>query len=143
MFDISKIDSNFKVETKIEKDDIKFYNIDEAPFKIYGIFKENGKYRRLSEEVSKSVSQRVYELHANTAGGRVRFVTDSQYVAIHAKMGVLGRMSHFALTGSAGFDMYSDNRYVKTFTPPYDMVDSYESIFEFGEKKKREIIKIK
>ena len=32
MKSISEIDKNFKVETGIEKDDIKFYSIDEEPF---------------------------------------------------------------------------------------------------------------
>lgn len=139
MSDISKIDSNFAVKTKIDKEDIKFYNIDESPFKVYGVFKENGKYRRMPETVAKSVSEGVYVLHTNTAGGRVRFVTDTPYIAIYAKMDGLGKMSHFALTGSIGFDLYVDNYYVKTFVPPFDIEDGYESIFEFGKKEKREI----
>lgn len=59
MFDISKVDENFTIKTKIDKKDIKFHKIDEAPFKVYGVFKENGKYRRMPEEVAKSVSEGV------------------------------------------------------------------------------------
>ena len=44
MKDLSKIDKNFKIETKIEKQGIRFYSIEESPFKIYGVFKEIGKY---------------------------------------------------------------------------------------------------
>lgn len=139
MLDISKIDSNFIVETKIEKKDIKFYKIDEAPFKVYGVFKENGKYRRMPEDVARSVSEGVYILHSNTAGGRVRFVTDSSYIAIHAKMDYVGKMSHFALTGSIGFDLYADNRYVKSFVPPFNIQNGYEGIIEFEESAQRQI----
>jgi len=139
MSDISKIDSNFAVVTKIEKEDIKFYNIDDEPFKIYGVFRENGKYRRMPENIAKKVSEGVYCLHTNTAGGRVRFVTDSPYIAIHTTMDGFGKMPHFALSGSIGFDMYADNRYVKTFLPPFGIEDGYEGIFEFNEKKEREI----
>jgi len=139
MFDISKVDSNFTVETEIAKEDIKFYGIDNPPFKIYGVFRENGKYRRMPEAVAKSVSSGVYALHTQTAGGRVRFVTDSSYVAIHAVMDGLGKMSHFALTGSMGFDLYADNVYVKTFVPPFDAEDGYEGVIELGERKQREI----
>ncbi|MBR5504790.1 MAG: hypothetical protein IKV73_00580 [Clostridia bacterium] len=138
-FDISKIDDNFKVETQIEKNDIRFYKIDESPFKIYGVFKENDKYRRMPDNIARKVSEGVYRLHTNTAGGRVRFVTDSLYIAIQSKMDGLGKMPHFALTGSAGFDLYVDNCYVNTFMPPYDISDGYESLFEFGEKERREI----
>ena len=139
MFDVSKVDSNFNVETKIAKEDIRFYNADEEPFKIYGVFKEGGKYRRMHENVAKTVSDGVYALHANTAGGRVRFVTDSLYVAINTKMDNLGKMSHFPLTGSIGFDIYADNRYEKTYVPPFDITCGYEAIYEFAEKKQREI----
>ena len=139
MFDISKIDKNFKVETNIEKDDIKFYSIEEEPFKIYGIFKENGKFRRMTEGIAKTVSEGVYRLHSNTAGGRVRFITDSPYVAISVKMGELGKMPHFALTGSVGFDMYEDTNYIHTFIPPFDITDGYEGVLEFKSNGEREI----
>lgn len=128
---ISEIDSNFKVETKIDKSDIKFSDIAEGPFQIYGVFWEDGKYRRMPAAVAESVSERVFALHSNTAGGRVRFKTDSPYIAIHAEMPQIGKMPHFALTGSAGFDLYcSEYGYSGTFIPPFDIVDSYESVIE-------------
>ena len=133
------IDKNFAVKTNIEKDDIKFYNINEAPFSIYGITLENGRYRRMPEKVAQSVSEGVSCLHANTSGGRVRFVTDSSYVAISAQMCGPGNRPHFALTGSSGFDLYCDNSYVKTFIPSCDMEEGYESVIELGEKKLRNL----
>lgn len=139
MSDISKIDKNFKVETKVEREGVKFYSIDEAPFRIYGVYRENDIYRRMPENVAKSVSEGVYGLHWHTAGGRVRFVTDSKFIAINAKLNNLGKMSHFPLTGSIGFDMYNGDTYVNTFTPPFDIEDGYESSFEFGENSKRVI----
>ena len=139
MSNISKIDKNFKVETTIEQDDIVFYNADDERFEIFGIFKEDGKYRRLPESVAKAVSPGVLGLHAHTAGGRVRFVTDSPYVAINVKMGDVGKMPHFALTGSAGFDIYIDNTFWKSYVPPFDIVDSYESLRELPNGDLREI----
>ena len=116
--DIAEIDKNFKVSSNIDKDDIKFYNIDEKPFKIYGIHREGERYCRMTENVAKDISEGVYALHCNTAGGRVRFITDSGYVAIHAEMDGLGKMPHFAFCGSIGFDLYVGNDYKKTFIPP-------------------------
>jgi len=84
---ITEIDKNFIVKTEIGKADVEFYDISKAPFKIYGVFFENGMYRRMNENVAKTVSPNVYALHTNTAGGRVRFFTDSPYVAISAKEG--------------------------------------------------------
>jgi len=139
MSDISKVDKNFEVKTNIGKEDIKFFNAEDAPFKIYGIFKDDGKFRRLPEAVAKTVNDGVHILHANTAGGRVRFVTDSSYVAIVAKMDGLGKMPHFAFTGSIGFDMYADNFYIKTFAPTVDITDGFESVIELETNELREI----
>ena len=139
MSDISKIDKNFEVKTKIEKDDVKFYNIEDTPFEIYGLMRENGRYCRLPEKVAESVSPGVHALYANTAGGRVRFVTDSKYVAIHASMDGLGKMSHFPLTGSIGFDLYVKNDYKHMFVPPFDIEDGYEYAVDFPTNELREI----
>ena len=139
MSDISKVDKNFEVKTNIAKEDIEFFNAEDAPFKIYGIFKDDGKFRRLPEAVAKTVNDGVHILHANTAGGRVRFVTDSSYVAIQAKMDGLGKMPHFAFTGSIGFDMYADNFYIKTFAPTVDITDGFESVIELETNELREI----
>ena len=140
---LEEIDKNFKIETSLEKSDIKFYSALEKPFCIYGVRYENGEFRRMPEEVAKSVNSGVEYLHTNTSGGRVRFKTDSSYIAISAKMCNIGKMDHFALTGSGGFDMYvreeGQNKFNSTFRPPFDFTDGYESIFEFGEEKMREI----
>lgn len=139
MLDISKIDKNFAINTNIENEDIQFYNVDERPFKIYGIFKENGKYRRMPEKIAKEVSSGVYALHTHTAGGRIRFKTDSPYIAVNVQMDGIGRMTHFPLTGSAGLDFYvredGMEKYSGTFKPPYDMKDGFEDLIYFKNNK--------
>lgn len=139
---IMLIDSNFKVKTKSDIENIKFYDINQPPFKIYGIFYESGKYRRIPENVAKTVNEGVYGLHANTAGGRVRFKTDSPYIAIHAEMPSIGKMPHFALTGSAGFDLYigkENEKFIASFVPPFDICDGYESVIRFDSSEMRDI----
>ena len=139
MSDITKIDKNFKVNTNINKEDLKFYDARVTPFRIYGVFYEDGKFRRMPEEIAKTVSNGVHYLHANTAGGRVRFKTNSPYVAINTKMECITRMDHFPLCGSAGFDLYADGVYENTFRPPYDMQGGYEGLIKFDSAKMREI----
>ena len=143
MKNISDIDKNFKVKTDIHKEDIRFYDVNEKPFEVYGVFYEDSKFRRLPEKIARKVNDNVLALHANTAGGRVRFITDSEYVAIHAQLQSVGKMPHFAMTGSAGFDLYirenSRERYSKTFVPPFEITDSYESVVESGNRNLKEI----
>ena len=136
---ITDVDKNFKIESKITRPGLRFYSALGAPFKIYGVFYENGKFRRTPEDVAKSVSQWVYYLHTNTAGGRVRFKTNSPYVAIYAELNEPGKMPHFPLSGSCGFDLYVGEKYKGTFMPPFDVSTSYESVIDLGNKKMRDI----
>lgn len=140
---ISEIDTNFSTQTSYNKDGFAYYNIDNAPFRIYGVFREGDRYRRMPDAVAKSVSEGVYFLHTNTAGGRVRFKTDSSVVRITAKMGNTGRMQHFAFTGSVGFDLYEKTddgyNYVNTYVPPFEVNGDYEGSISFDSKTLRDL----
>ncbi len=137
--DISKIDKNFVVETKIEKEGLKFHSPLEKPFKLYGVFYADGFYRRMPEEVGKNI-ERIHWGINRTAGGRVRFKTNSPYVAINAKMPHVFRMPHVAATATCGFDLYIKENgefvHAKTFVPTPGMSTGYESLVEFGEPEK-------
>ena len=143
MRDIAEIDKNFKLQTSIDKKDIRFISALCEPISLHGVFYENGAFRRMPEAVAKSVSDGVYCLHTNTAGGRVRFKTDSPYVALVCKMGAIGRMPHFALTGSAGFDLYEKEAdgevYIASFIPNFIGENGYERVVELGSKRLREL----
>ena len=139
MTSIEKVDKNFKVETNIQKDDIKFYNPEEKPFKIYGVFKENGCFRRMPESVAKNVSEGVFYHHINTAGGRIKFKTDSKYVAVNVKLSQKSKMPHIPFTGSIGLDMYDGVKYVKTFVPPISVEDSFEGVIDFEDEKMHDV----
>ena len=141
MSEIAQIDRNFLVETKLNLDNVRFYDIQSEPFSLYGVFYENGLYRRMPQAVAQSVSEGVEHLHIRTAGGRVKFITNSSYVAIKAVMSHLGKMPHIPLTGSAGFDLYVGKKeeYRGTFKPPFDISDGYAGVVRFGSRKMREI----
>ena len=131
--DIAKIDRNFAVEVTVQREGLVFHDPREHPFALYGLFYRDGMYRRMPEDVAKSVSEFVGLQHTYCAGGRVRFVTDSPYIAIHAEFGRVCRMSHFPLTGSRGFDLYQDGIYRKTFVPPWYEEAGFESIYDVQE----------
>lgn len=143
--DINKLDKNLAVNTNIDEPDVVFYDVREEPFEVYGLYDyKNGEYfLRMPEEESYKVSTPVHNLSLMSSGGRVRFCTDSEYVAIDAKMSSIYRGSHFAFTGGAGFDLYIDDpefgtsRYLCTFVPPLNMTDGYTSKFKLGTKKLR------
>ena len=138
---VAQIDRNFAVQTSLDLDDVKFYNIQDEPITVYGVFLENGCYRRLPEAVAPTVSEGVAHACKMTSGGRIKFKTNSPYVAIQAKFPAVGKMAQFALTGSAGFDLYvgKKERYYNLFIPPRDITDFYESVIRFPDSRMREI----
>ena len=136
--DISKIDKNFIINSKIDREGLVFFDIDESPFKIYGVFRDGECYRRMPENAAESVSSNVLALHTHTAGGRVRFVTDSPYIAIYVKLNNINKMSHFAFTGSIGSDIYSGKRYFGTFVPPTNVTNEYQNIVDIYDVTQRE-----
>ena len=138
MKDISNIDKNLKVETEIQKEGIKFYDVLEEPFKVCGVFKEGEYFTRMPDEVAKTVSAGVKYGARYTSGGRVRFRTNSTYVAIHYK-GEMGRLPFMADTGSGGFDIYTGTKFKGAFTPPAQNKSGYESVVEFGNSEIKEI----
>lgn len=138
-------DLNLRVVAAIRKPDVKLYDVRRPPFSLYGFYRplEESQFKRLPDEVAKATNDGVAQLYLDTAGGRVRFSTDSDYIAIRAEMPNVSKFSHMPLTGSAGFDLYIDDkesessRYFKTFVPPLDMTDGYESVVNLPSRKTR------
>ncbi len=126
MSEIEKIDKNLMVRAADENGFV-WYDCMDAPFRVYGLIYEGDGFVRMPQDVASNVNDGVALLNDNTAGGRVRFATDSPDVSIRVQMRNVGKMPHFPLTGSVGFDLYCGHIYTGTFTPPFDIVDRYTS----------------
>ncbi len=128
------IDKNMIVNTTIGDAEVVWHNVKTAPFSLHGFHDplNTPYFCRVPSDVAQATSEAVDKLSRESAGGRVRFSTNSPYVAIRAKFLAVGRSPHLPLISSAGFDLYIDgefgSRYVREFRMPYDMVDSYEQI---------------
>ena len=129
-------DPNLVVDSKIDKTGLVFRSVFDEPFCVHGVFYENGKFRRMPESVANTVNPGVIERHANTAGGRVRFKTNSKRVAIVVLMPYVYYAPHCCLTGTAGFDLYVRHEgeeiphFRATFVPPVSLKTGYESVKE-------------
>lgn len=137
--------TNRNFETKLELENLYFREAREDPFDIYGLYNvyEEELYRRIPEDVAEKTSPTVLSLATNTAGGRVRFKSDSSYVAIYAEMPYISDMYHFSRSGSAGFDLYvkegSKYKFYSNFAFG-SKADVIESHISFGFKAQREIM---
>ena len=135
------IDKNMIVTAIEEETPIEWHDVRQEPFSIHGLYQPQTEpfFHRLPMEVGQATSPGVDKLQRECAGGRVRFSTDSPYIAVRAKYLAVGRSSHVSLVFTSGFDLYIDgefgSRYVKEFRMPYDMVDSYEQIVPIPNSK--------
>ena len=135
--DIAQIDKNMKVDKEIDKTGLVFKNVDEEPFRVYGVKRDGECYTRLPKEAAEATSDNTARLRIYTAGGRIRFITDSTRVALIATYSYIYNACHMPLTGGAGFDLYVDKSYYTTFVPPYGMSNGYEAVATFPTKEKR------
>ena len=132
------IDKNFIV-TAPDTAETVFFDVSQPPFTVYGLLHDTEGYYRLPHDLAAATSVGVQWLNLNTAGGRVRFRTDADRVVLRAAMRAVTKMSHFAITGSAGFDLYADDVYRGTFVPPLEVETGYTSELFLGKGGMREI----
>ena len=123
--DINEIDKNLTATTIKEKD-VLWRNARETPFSLYGIFysKEEKHYRRMPKEIADSVSESVGVLSTCATGGRIRFITDSPYVAIKAVVADMPLSSNNSLGSQSGFSVYADGVFEGNLRPEFVNVKS-------------------
>jgi len=109
MKDITQIDENFRL-SEIKAEDLKYYNVLEEPFSLHGLYRprELGKFTRMPDSFRENpaICEGVRELIPNTAGGRIRFATDSPYVAVLVELDAVIVMGHMAASAHSGMDFH-------------------------------------
>ena len=75
-------DANLIIEDRIGNYDIKFYNPITEPFRMYGMWHDGEKYCRLPKTIASTISEGISNVYGSTSGGRIRFVTNSSFVAV-------------------------------------------------------------
>ncbi len=111
-------------------EDFDFYDPLKEPFSLHGLMvQEDGAFRRMPWEVAHKVSPKLYSLSSHTSGGRLRFVTDADRLALKVSIERVDARSIMSLQGSLGFDVYLEKDGKETFLtsvlPPIDLVDGY------------------
>ena len=94
---ISDIDKNLAVESATGLSPIVWLDVKEEPFRIHGlaVTEKGSPFLRMPYEIAASVSEGVMWLNNHTAGGRIRFRTDSPWIAMRA---VMPDREHTAIT---------------------------------------------
>lgn len=106
---IEDIDKNLRVETNLDLPEMKWLTPLDAPLSLYGIhaYTEDKGYIRMPLDVAEATSEGVGHLAAHTAGGRIRFRTDSSRIAVKVYLSSDQIMTHITAIGQAGLDVYT------------------------------------
>ena len=121
--DIKKLDKNFDT-TFVAPDDIEWFSIQEKPFSIHGITysEEEGLYRRLPKNIADATNDGVSHLSKNTAGGRVRFATNSPYIIVRVEEPFEAPFPHMTIAGKDGVSLFVDKKFAGTIMPSYEQI---------------------
>ena len=140
----------------VPKDDTAVYDARNHPFRLYGLYRpeEEGIFKRMPYEAASKAGKRVGLLYANTAGARLRFSTDSDFIAVGAVYPPFSipsaRTAALCGAGAFCFDLYADGEYCRVLWPEECVQEGnvpgfrimegrYEAVHFFSEKKERQI----
>ena len=141
--DITKIDINMSTG-KID-DEVKWINSLDNIFSLHGVFYNHDEklYMRVPAEVSDATGNiGLPVLSRMTSGGRIRFVTNSKFIALKAGLPAFAPAPNMPITLTHGFSVYADgvfcNRYSAGFQNILDAkeYENWENKIYFAEKKK-------
>lgn len=142
MSKISEIDKNLAVKDTVSENGLIFRNSLSAPFSLYGLLPTTP-FLRFPLETAQSVSRGVEWLCHNTAGGRIRFKTNSKRVILRVCYDGISPMPHMPLTGTTGFDMYISESgkcsYAGSFIPPINCDGNFDSEIVLPDNAMRDV----
>ena len=106
----ASIDKNFDIPSSINKDGMAFYEAQKLS--LYGLEFTGGKFRRMNTDDALAIGENIYTISSESAGGRVKFATNSKKIAILAEYASIARVPNYSLSATMGFDIYSGEDFV-------------------------------
>ncbi len=135
-----KVDSNMSLK-KADANGIVWFDAKEKPFDLVGFewFEQDSVYRRLPVNPNWEITKSVEGLANHTAGGQIRFSTNSRKILVNVKIGGRSNMYHMPATGQSGFDLYireyGVQRYLKTTRFPHDSTHYQYELYKSDDAK--------
>lgn len=117
--DANLLDENMR-QVDADSGQLAWHTPTQAPFSLHGLcfFDEDRVYRRMPVNPAWPLRPEVDALANATAGGQIRFRTDSRVVAVRVQLAGPANMDHMPATGQCGFDAYVGDLDPTGFTEP-------------------------
>lgn len=131
---ISELDANLSVTTDIKEEGAVFASCIDTPFEIRGLTYPScsKSFYRVPETLFPMMTGALAHLCKYTAGGRVRFRTNSPYVIVKVCLMEEFSVCHMPITGVSGVDIFigsgKECKYLQTIIPPSHLSTEYDGI---------------
>lgn len=107
---------------------MKHFTPNDAPVSLHGLTKD---FRRLPENFHETLNHTAATFSSGlSAGGRVRFATDSTIIEVSVALCPYDRAGIFTLEGQTGCAVYLNGDYTKTYAPENDKDTEYRFVIE-------------
>jgi len=137
-----KLDPNMSLK-KADAEGIIWFDPREEPFELAGFewIDEDTIYRRLPVNPDWEIRNAVDQLANHTAGGQIRFNSNSKRIVIKVELREKSGMYHMPATGQSGFDLYVNEgegqRYYRTTRFAADKIHYQAALFDSEDQKMR------
>lgn len=138
-----KLDPNMTLN-KADADGIIWLDPREAPFRLSGFewIQGDNVYRRLPVRPNWEIRDAVDQLANHTAGGQIRFRSNSKKILLKVELREKSGMYHMPATGQSGFDLYMKDgevqRYMRTTRFPADTIRYQVELLNSDQKQMRD-----
>lgn len=131
---ISRIDENLAGRS-VKEADVEWLNARESVFSLHGVFydEKERRYMRIPKDLALSIKEGLYILACGCSGGRIRFLTDSPYIALKGALSATKPMPLMPITATHGFSLYVNGKFENRYSPKFDnflSVSDYSKPFE-------------
>ena len=143
---IELLDKNFAVINDGEPGEKAVYTIPHKNFGLYGVYyaEDEKRFRRIPSEVADNITYNLSVLSTNTAGGRLRFSTNSKTIGIEVTYPSLAHMTHMPYTGCNGFSLLEEKgkkfNFVNVFRPAFGEETGFEQVIKVKGGKMKDYI---
>ncbi len=102
---------------------MKWFDANKAPCRLHGLLDD---YTRVPRELHAKLNSSAQLTSDFSAGGRVRFATDSKTVSVKIKLDSFEAIGALPAAGIGGSSIFCDGKYLGTFAPASFGVTEYE-----------------